>query len=118
MKTLEQIFANDKAPNILATASDTISINLPKDINIRMIDVTLMIDSGDTYSKDITFSLTDINSQNQDFAFWDDSTLTHFTVFNKLTNGAFDTLVITILNNDATNAIQVDQVFVKFYYED
>lgn len=118
MRITDLTFKSDKAPNILATANTTISVNLRTELTkLTKIDVSLMFDSADTWSKDITFRLKSIENIDSDFAFWDDSALTEFTVFNKLVNHNYDTLEVYILNNDGANNIQVDELRIRQYYE-
>lgn len=118
MRTSDIILKNDYAVTVTPAASTDLDFILPEDGNIHAVDVTLIFDSLDTFSKDITFRLKEINGQYEDFAFWDDSNETIFADFLKLVNRAWNGIRVTILNNDATNNIVVEYLHIRIYFYD
>lgn len=118
MRVVDLDLKGSYAVSVAALGNATLVFNLPAELKIHAIDVVLVFDSGDTWSKDITFRLEELGGQREDYAFWDDSNLTIFSDFMKLLNRAYDELNIYILNNDAANAIVVETLYVRVYYYD
>lgn len=120
MRTLEYMLGN--AYNVTVASgggTQTLTINAPQDDKLHAVDITLHIDSGDTWSKDITFrDRKRFDNQTEDFAFWDDSALTVFSDSLKLINRNTDAIQIHLLNNDGANNVVVTGVFVRWYFYD
>lgn len=100
---------------IAALGNVSIDIDIPIDAKISACDVHVICNSADTQSKDVTFSLRNLNTQYEIFAFWDDSTEVLFTDMYKLLNKNYDKVRMTILNNHAVNNLRIEHVFVRFY---
>jgi hypothetical protein len=110
---------NDYNQSISAGNTHDFSIPIPRLEKLYAIDVSIYCDTGDTWSKDITFKLRNgYNLEENIFAFWDDSALTSFEYFQKLVNFAHDYGEITLLNNDGANAIVTSGVHLRYYFHD
>jgi len=105
---------------ILASGTATIAIDIPTFEKFYAVDFHLAFTSASTFSKDITFQLRNLieTTQNEVYAFWDDSAEVTFEYFQKRIIFAHEELQVKIVNNDGANDIYLTGLYVRFYAHD
>jgi len=118
VKIIDLYLANDYAKNVGASSNEELRINLDY-TDLYMFDVNLVLDEDDTHSHDVEMWLvSEAPDDNEEtFAFWDNSTDTEHTYMNKLINRSYKDLEIKITNNDAEDAIQIDMLHIRLYFQ-